>query len=151
MKNIQPRLFDTGYAVMHCDGASSGNPGRAGIGVVINLPEMEARQSGKEATYRISEYIGITTNNVAEYSALIKGLEKAKSLGVSRIKIFLDSELLVRQMNGIYKVKNKNLIPLWNHAKDVVRAFEKCEILHVRREMNKEADALAREAVKRSW
>jgi ribonuclease HI len=149
MKNIQPHLFDKGYTVMHCDGASSGNPGRAGVGVVIALPEIEAQQSGKKAMYRLSEYIGIATNNVAEYSALIKGLEKARSLGVSRIKIFLDSELLVRQMNGIYRVKNKNLVPLWNHAKDILKAFESCEIRHVRREMNKEADALAREAVKK--
>ncbi len=142
-------LSDSGYTVMYCDGASSGNPGKAGIGVVINLSDNDARRLGKNKNYKISDYIGITTNNVAEYSALIKGLEKAKSLGLKRIKVFLDAELLVRQLNGIYKVKNKNLIPLWIKARNVLKDFDKCMITHISREMNKRADSLARQAIKK--
>jgi ribonuclease HI len=133
-----------GYALMYCDGASSGNPGESGIGVVISLSDSDAQLPGKNKICKISEYIGVATNNVAEYSALIKGLEKAKSLGIRKIKVFLDSELLVRQMNGIYKVKNKNLMSLWIQAKNILGDFDSYKITHVRREMNKEADSLAR-------
>jgi ribonuclease HI len=153
----QPGLFDSapmrrkysGHAVMHCDGASSGNPGESGVGVVIDIPDEYARILDISDKYRIAEYAGTVTNNVAEYTALIKGLDKAKSLGIKRIKIYLDSELLVRQMNGIYKVKNKNLIPLWSRAKRIAEYFESCTITHVRRELNAEADALARQGVKK--
>ena len=140
------------YAVMNCDGASSGNPGEAGIGVVIQLSDEDARRMNLKKTYTISASIGIATNNVAEYSALIKGLEKAKSLGLKKIKIFLDSELLVRQLLGIYKVKNKNLIPLWIKAKNILTCFDKYTIDHVRRGKNAEADELARQGVKKkNW
>jgi ribonuclease HI len=140
-KHLQENLFgelsendlNDGYAVMYCDGASSGNPGHSGIGVVINIADDDAGLPEKNRKYEISEYIGVATNNVAEYSALIKGLQTAKKLGIRRINIFLDSELLVRQMNGIYKVNN-------------LRDFDSCDISHVRREKNKEADALARQA-----
>jgi ribonuclease HI len=154
----QPDLFKTGYsalnnkhhrghAVMYCDGASRGNPGKSGIGIAINLTD---ENTGEKRNYRISEYIGIATNNVAEYSALIKGLEKAKSLGIRKIIIFLDSELLVRQINGIYKVKNKNLIPLWIQANNLLKYFDSYTITHVPREMNVEADSLAGQAIKKA-
>ena len=133
---------------MHCDGASSGNPGNAGIGVVIDIPENDPYGEGQKETFTISEYIGIATNNVAEYSAFIKGLEKAKSLDIRNIKVYLDSELLVRQINGVYKVKNKNLIPLFNKANHILDFFESYTVEHVRRDLNKEADALATQAVK---
>ncbi len=154
-KERQPGLFKTGpdsagYAVMYCDGACSGNPGKSGIGVVINIAEEDAARAGKNKEYRISEYIGIATNNIAEYSALIKGLETARSMGIRKIKIFLDSELLVRQMNGIYRVRNDKLIPLFHRARDILKAFESYTITHVRREKNKEADSLARQAVEKS-
>jgi ribonuclease HI len=153
----QPGLFDnepvrrkySGHAVMYCDGASSGNPGEAGIGIVIDVPEEYAGILDISDTYKISEYAGTATNNVAEYKALINGLEKAKSLGIKRIKIYLDSELLVRQMNGIYRVKNKNLISLWGQAKRLSGYFDSCTITHVRRELNAEADALAGQGVKK--
>jgi ribonuclease HI len=135
-------------AVMYCDGASSGNPGNAGIGVVIYLPGEEGPE-GKNVKIKISRYIGIATNNVSEYSALIAGLEKAVSLGTKKIKIYLDSELLVRQINGIYKVKNKNLQMLWMKVKNILKEFDTYNVSHVRRELNKEADALAREGVKK--
>lgn len=151
----QPGLFEREnnvrkpdlFAEMYCDGASSGNPGQSGIGVVINILDDGSGHSGMDGHYRIAEYIGTATNNVAEYSALIRGLEKARSLGVGRLRVFLDSELLVRQMNGIYKVKNRNLMVLWNRAREILKAFDICQIIHVRRELNKEADSLAREGV----
>ena len=144
-KEIQPGLFDTGYAEMHCDGAASGNPGPSGIGVVINIVGEDAGP-GKDRSHRISEYIGIATNNVAEYSALLKGLETARALGIQNIRIFMDSELLARQINGIYRVKNENLIPLWRRAMDILKEFSDYAVTHVPREMNKEADSLARHA-----
>jgi ribonuclease HI len=137
------------YAEMYCDGASSGNPGNSGIGAVIHLTDKEDNRKGSPETYRLSEYIGIATNNVAEYTALLKGLKKAKSLGVKKIKIFLDSELLVRQINGIYKVKNKNLMTLWLQATNILKEFDEYKVTHVRREKNAEADLLARQAVKK--
>ncbi len=156
--NSQPGLFESGEssaskeyrsksATMFCDGASSGNPGKSGIGVLISIDDRAL--SDESRTCRLSEYIGNATNNVAEYSALIRGLEKARSLGVRTIDIYLDSELLVKQMNGMYKVKNKNLYRLWTRAKKLSHDFDSCNITHVRREMNTEADALARKAVQK--
>lgn len=155
----QPDLFETEYshsapktkrhAVMHCDGASSGNPGNSGIGVVIDLMDQDIQCGESRDTHTISEYIGIATNNIAEYTAFIKGIEKARSLGVSSIKIFLDSELLVRQITGIYKVKNEKLKPLWTRAMNLLREFDEYKVVHVPREKNKEADALATQAVKK--
>ena len=160
-ESLQPDLFDVeetvvddgkraDCAVMYCDGASSGNPGKSGIGVVIYLSDEDADCLGGYADYSISEYIGIATNNIAEYTALIKGLKKLNSLGVSKIKVYLDSELVVKQINGVYKVKNSNLIPLWNEAQKTLKDFDSYKITHVRRELNKEADKLATEAVKKS-
>lgn len=125
--------------ILHCDGASSGNPGKAGIGVVI--------QSGSN-TCEISEYIGTATNNIAEYSALIKGLSKAKELGIDELNIFLDSELVVKQISGSYKVKNDKLKQFHEKALILLNAFKSYDIKHIPREQNKEADKLAKEAVK---
>jgi len=154
-KSQQPDLFEAGssplleYAVMHCDGASSGNPGESGIGIVIDFACKKTPGKGLKETYRFSQYIGVATNNIAEYSALLKGLKKARSLGIKKIKIFLDSELVVRQINGQYKVKNKNLLPLWVQATNTLNEFDEYKVSHVPREMNSEADLLAREAVKK--
>jgi ribonuclease HI len=144
---LQQNLFDTGDAEMFCDGASSGNPGHSGIGVVINLSNKGGRRPGENRNYRISEYIGIATNNVAEYTALLKGLEKLESLGIKKIRIFVDSELLARQINGIYRVKHANLIPLWTKTMNILKSFSDYTVTHVPREKNKEADSLARRAV----
>ena len=144
---LQQKLFDTTDAEMFCDGASSGNPGPSGIGIVINLNDAEAVRLGKDRTYRISEYIGETTNNVAEYTALLKGLKKLESLGIKKIRIFVDSELLARQINGIYRVKHMNLIPLWTTTMNILKSFSCYTVTHIPREMNKEADSLARRAV----
>lgn len=126
-------------AKIYCDGASRGNPGDAGIGCVIIFDNKKIE---------ISEYIGKTTNNVAEYIALIKGLEEALKQKANEIEIFSDSELLVLQMNGIYMVRNKNLIPLYEKAKELLSNFKKYQIFHICREDNFIADKLAKEA---SW
>ncbi|TNF52531.1 ribonuclease HI family protein [bacterium] len=130
-------------AEIFSDGASSGNPGHAGIGVVIRII------SQPEKNYRISEYIGITTNNVAEYSALLLGLKKARSLGLKKIAVYIDSELLVKQIKGTYRVKSESLRPLWRDTQNVLTQFDTFSITHIRREMNKEADLLAKRAVKK--
>lgn len=123
---------------MYCDGASSGNPGKSGIGAVLTFGDK---------TYEISENIGIATNNIAEYTALIKGLSKAISLKIETLSIFLDSELLVRQIEGSYKVKNEKLKELYLDVISQLRSFKGYSIQHIPREQNKKADALARKAV----
>ncbi len=129
-------------AKIYCDGASSGNPGHAGIGVVIQV------RGHLHKDYKISEYIGIATNNVAEYSALIRGLEEARSLGLKKIEIFLDSELLVRQIKGVYRISSANLKPLWQKSKNMLREFDNYRMTHVPRELNKEADLLAKKSLR---
>lgn len=126
-------------AILYCDGASSGNPGESGIGVVLIF---EGR------TYEISEYIGMATNNVAEYTALIRGLSKARALKVEGLSIFLDSELLVRQIDGIYKVKNEKLKELYHDVISHLKFFKDYRIKHIQREQNKKADILAKKAIK---
>jgi ribonuclease HI len=155
------KKFCVPEAEIYCDGASSGNPGHAGIGVVIVRQKLQVASHESQVTsdlkpetcnlqpetYRISEYIGVTTNNVAEYSALIRGLEKAKSLGLRRIDIFVDSELLVKQIKGLYKVKSTNLKPLWKKTQNILKQLD-YRITHVQRELNREADLLAKKAIK---
>lgn len=121
-------------ANIHIDGGSRGNPGDASYAVVIQLP-------GRSP---IEEYgvIGKETNNVAEYTALIKALEKAKALGLNRLRIHSDSELLVKQMNGEYRVKNEDLRWLFEEATKLKSDFRSVAIVHVRREQNKRADEL---------
>ena len=125
-------------AVIHTDGASSGNPGPSGLGVVILL-------NGK--THEIAEPIGIATNNIAEYSSLVCALERALELGASEAEVYMDSELVVRQMLGAYKVKNAGLKPLFEKAMALSRKFKDFSIAHVPREQNKEADRLSKKAL----
>ncbi len=127
---------------IYSDGASKGNPGDAGIGVVIS------DEKGK-VLREIAEYIGKQTNNVAEYSALIRGLQAAADLGAAEIAICTDSELLARQLTGVYKVKAPNLKPLFEQAVMLLRAFDRVTISHVVRELNKRADELANEGVRK--
>lgn len=122
-------------AVIYTDGACSGNPGPSGIGVAITF---EGR------TIEIAEYIGIATNNIAEYSALIRALKEAISLGVEEVHAHMDSELAVKQINGIYKVKNAGIKPLHKEATMLLRAFKKHTLVHVPREQNKLADKLSK-------
>jgi ribonuclease HI len=128
--------------VIYSDGASKGNPGDAGIGVVISDTEGNVLRE-------IADYIGKQTNNVAEYSALIRGLEEAADLGATQVDICVDSELLARQLTGVYKVKAPNLKPLFEELVTLLRVFERATVTHVVREYNKRADELANEGVKR--
>jgi ribonuclease HI len=125
------------------DGASRGNPGAAGIGVVVY------DQSGK-VVREVSEYIGRTTNNVAEYTALIRGLEEALRLGAKTIRVQTDSELLARQMSGTYRVKSPHLLPLYERVRSLLARFQDARIAHVSREQNAQADKLAGEAARRA-
>jgi ribonuclease HI len=126
-------------AVIWTDGASSGNPGQAGIGGVVEY-------QGK--THEFSRSIGITTNNVAEYSALIEALKIAKKLGAREVEVRMDSELVVKQINGLYKVKHENMVPLFEKTMGLLKGFNKFSVAHVRREENKRADKLSKEAIK---
>lgn len=126
-------------AIIYSDGASSGNPGPAGIGAVIKVGEKQ---------YEISRFIGIATNNMAEYHAVISALEVAKREGAEDVEIYLDSELVVKQLRGEYRVKNEGLKPLYNRAVSLLNSFNRVSISHVPREENRKADALAKSAVK---
>jgi ribonuclease HI len=122
------------------DGGSRGNPGPASYGVVV-------RNERGEIVAKLKKYIGRMTNNVAEYYGLIAALDYAHSSGVRALRIESDSELLVRQMRGHYKVKSPDLRPLFERAKKMSQTFESFRIDHVYRAQNSEADALANEAL----
>src|SRR5436305_6281957 len=128
------------YLVAHSDGGARGNPGPAGYGVVIE------DQSGKKVA-TLSEYLGHQTNNVAEYQALIAALEFAVKHEYKALKLISDSELLVRQIKGIYKVKNSVLQDLHARAKELIRQLNWFSIGHAFREQNQEADRLANAAM----
>ncbi len=122
------------------DGGSRGNPGPASYGVVIRNPR-------GEVVAKMKKYIGRMTNNVAEYYGLIAALDYAQSHGIRALRVESDSELLVRQMGGQYKVKSSELRPLFERARKMAQTFSFFKIEHVYREQNAEADALANEAL----
>lgn len=122
------------------DGGARGNPGPAAIGVVIK------DVSGKTVK-SFGEYVGETTNNQAEYRALVAALENAKELGAKRVRCFLDSELVVKQMKREYKVKEKSLQPLFLQAWNLAAGFSKISFTHIPREKNYEADAEVNKAL----
>jgi ribonuclease HI len=126
-------------AVIHIDGASRGNPGDAAYAVVIDVP---GRGPIEE-----SGVLGKETNNVAEYTALIKALEKAKHLGLRKLRIHSDSELIVKQVRGEYKIKNDDLKWLADEAKTLMKNFAAVTLTHVRREQNKRADELCNQVL----
>jgi probable phosphoglycerate mutase len=126
----------------HIDGGARGNPGPAGYGVVIQDP------SGKKVA-ELSEYLGHHTNNYAEYQGLLGVLRYANANGIKALKVVSDSELMVRQMKGIYKVKHPELRKLYDEAQQLVRKLEYFEIRHALRENNVDADRLANEAMDR--
>jgi ribonuclease HI len=122
------------HATIHIDGGSRGNPGPASYAVVLERPGLEPLEE--------CDTIGSTTNNIAEYSALVRALEMAHEEGLKILTIYSDSELLVKQMRGEYKVKNEDLKEFFTKAKDLTKHFDKVNIIHVRREQNKRADQL---------
>jgi ribonuclease HI len=126
--------------VVHVDGGARGNPGPAAIGAVVSTPEGEILD---ESSARIGE----ATNNVAEYRALLLGLERARALGATEVEVVNDSELVARQVGGQYKVKHAGLRPLHAQALEALRPFERWAVRSVRREHNARADALVNEAL----
>lgn len=134
---LNMKLFD-----IYIDGASKGNPGPAGVGVIIC-------QDGR-VLKNISNYIGNTTNNFAEYTALIYALQEALIITADELNINTDSQLLYRQLKGEYKVKSANIIGLYNQALHIMSAFKKVSINHIPREMNRGADKLATQAVRQA-
>jgi ribonuclease HI len=126
------------HAIIHSDGGARGNPGPAGIGATVKIGDK---------IHEYKRYIGETTNNQAEYQALVMGLTHAKELGATEVDCLLDSELVVKQMKREYKVKDKDLavqfVKVWN----LMSEFKKVTFKHIYRENNKEADRLVNEAI----
>ena len=125
---------------LHCDGAARGTPGPAGVGVHI------ADEEGRTVA-EIAEGIGEATNNVAEYTAAIRGLARARELGATDVHLRSDSKLLIEQLAGRWKIKNKNLMRLHREVRELADGFERVTYEHVPRERNVEADRLATEGV----
>lgn len=130
---------------IYCDGASKGNPGPASIGVWATL---DGDGNSGEPVFEISESLGRATNNFAEWTSLLYGLRKAVELGIQEVEVFMDSELVVFQVTGIYKVKKPEFRPLLDEVKTLTKKFAHFKISHVRRELNRKADALANQAQK---
>jgi ribonuclease HI len=125
---------------LYSDGAARGNPGLAGAGAVLVEP------SG-QVIDRIGKFLGVQTNNVAEYTALLLGLRRAKELGVAEVEVFADSELMIRQLGGRYQVKSATLRPLYDEALQLLNEFERVKLVHVPREMNRAADEMSNRAI----
>jgi ribonuclease HI len=125
---------------VHVDGGARGNPGPAAIGVVVSGPE-------GEVVDEVAERIGVATNNVAEYRALLRGLERARDLGADEIAIVNDSELVARQLTGAYKVKHPAMNPLYEQAVAALRGFRRWSVTSVPRAENARADALVNQAL----
>lgn len=126
----------------HCDGGARGNPGPSGYGAVLTGP-------GGEPLAELSEFLGIRTNNFAEYSGLLGVLEYALAHGHRRLRVVSDSELMVKQIQGKYRVNSPDLKPLWQEAKNRIAKLERFEITHALRHKNKDADRLANQAMDR--
>ena len=124
---------------IYIDGAARGNPGPAGAGIII-------KENGKTVK-AIHKYLGDTTNNIAEYSALISGLQEAIALGYKNAELYLDSELAVQQLRGEYRVKDANIKVLFNKAVSLINQFDNIKIIKIERRDNKEADKLANKAI----
>ncbi len=125
---------------LYSDGAARGNPGLAGAGAVLVEP------SG-QVIDRLGKFLGVQTNNFAEYTALLLGLRRAKELGVAEVEVFADSELMIRQLGGRYQVKSASLRPLYDEALQLLNEFERVKLVHVPREMNRAADEMSNRAI----
>lgn len=130
--------------IIFTDGGSRGNPGPAGLGAIIY-------DENHKVVAEISEYLGVTTNNQAEYRAILAAIKKAVELKVTEVEFYMDSELAVKQLNREYKVKNKDLAPLFLAIYNLTLSFKKISFMHIPRERNKEADRLANEAMDRGY
>jgi ribonuclease HI len=126
-----------------CDGGSRGNPGPAAVGAVV----LDASREPPTQLASVSETIGVATNNVAEYTALIRALEVAARYEAARVEVRADSQLLIRQLEGRYRVKNASLAPLHRRAQELLGRYREVDLRHVRREDNVDADALVNAAL----
>jgi ribonuclease HI len=126
---------------LYVDGSCKGNPGEGGAGVVIK------DEQGRTVSH-VKRYLGSVTNNIAEYQALILGLQEAQRLGSKEVEIYLDSELVVKQINGLYRVRDSKLKTLEGEVRRLLGHFARWVMRHIPREENREADRLAREAVR---
>jgi probable phosphoglycerate mutase len=138
----EPPQPDRGWVTAHCDGGARGNPGPAGYGAVIT-------GANGELLAELSEFLGVRTNNFAEYSGLLGVLAYALEHGHRRLRVVSDSELMVKQIQGRYKVNSPDLKPLWQEAKARIAKLDGFEISHALRHKNKDADRLANEAMDR--
>src|ERR1700738_2879344 len=138
----RPAASKSGWITAHCDGGARGNPGPAGYGVEVTDAE-------GNVLAELSEFLGIRTNNYAEYSGLLASLQYALDHHHPRLKVISDSELMVKQIQGKYKVNSPDLKPLWQEAKNRIAKLEAFEITHALRHKNKAADALANQAMDR--
>jgi ribonuclease HI len=125
---------------IHIDGASRGNPGEAGFGVFVTAEDGREKAS-------LYGYLGRASNNVAEYQALLHALRYALGRGARRVRVFSDSELVVKQMDGRYRVKHPDMVPLHREARVLLGRFADARLTHVRREQNRDADRLANRAL----
>jgi ribonuclease HI len=139
-KDHSSKMYDK--LITYSDGGARGNPGPAGAGGVVQTPN-------GEILAEVSEYLGVTTNNIAEYKALILTLQKASRFGSKSLEVRADSELMVKQLKGEYKVKNEGLKPLYAEAKELLARYKNVTVKHVYRSDNKQADELANEAMDR--
>jgi ribonuclease HI len=130
-------------ARLHTDGGARGNPGPAGIGAVLFDPD-------GNVIGELAEGIGVATNNVAEYTALVEGLDLALRKGVTDLEVFMDSELVVSQVKGLWKIKNDRLRGLAAKAQGLMSKFDNASLTHVRREKNEDADKLANQGMDRA-
>ncbi|MEA2241193.1 MAG: ribonuclease [Solirubrobacteraceae bacterium] len=126
--------------VVHVDGGARGNPGPAAAGAVVSSPEGDVLDEAAEA-------IGVATNNVAEYRGLLLGLQRARELGASEVEVVNDSELIAKQVNGVYQVKHRDMKPLHAAALQALGAFDRWSIRSVPRAQNAAADALVNQAL----
>ena len=127
-------------AVIFTDGGSRGNPGKAAIGYII-------KSEDEGTVYECGMNIGIATNNAAEYTAVLEALKTALDMGYDSVELYLDSQLVEKQIKGEYKVKSEDLMPLFSAVMKELRSFRSYTVTHVRREMNKRADKLVNEAL----
>ena len=139
-----------GY-VIRTDGAARGNPGPASLGAALfDITRPDARDDRAIPDASISDYLGIQTNNVAEYTGVVRALDLARELGAREVHLLLDSKLIVEQLAGRWRVKDAKLIPLWTAARKTLAGFDRWSAAHVPRALNTVADQLANEAIDRA-
>jgi len=152
--DLEPAEADRGTArgfLIRTDGAARGNPGPASLGAALyDLARPDARDPRARPDASISEYLGVQTNNVAEYTGVVRALELARELEAREVHLMLDSKLIVEQLAGRWRVRDAKLIPLWTAARRTLAGFERWSAVHVPRAQNSVADAYANEAIDRA-